>query len=137
MFVLDKSLLVASELIAGFITFYRVATQLGRLVQLDANSRWPMQPNAPELYKSAIPARKSLESICILIILCFPIHLLPIHLAPYTPSKDTARLIEKRTNMKTYGARAFDAYTPHLWNRLPSYIRQASSVTDFKNLQVE
>ena len=41
-------------------------------------------------------------------------------------------LVVHRTNMKTYGDRAFSIAGPKLWNQLPLSIRKLSSVDSFK-----
>ena len=41
-------------------------------------------------------------------------------------------LVVHRTNMKTYGDRAFSIAGPKLWNQLPLSIRELSSVDSFK-----
>ena len=38
-----------------------------------------------------------------------------------------------KSNLKTYGDRAFSVCAPKLWNCLPSYIRRRSSVSTFKS----
>ncbi len=58
-------------------------------------------------------------------------------LIPYLPphmlrSSCAGALVEPRTSMKTYGDRAFGAVTPRLWNKLPSSVKDASSVNAFK-----
>ena len=41
-------------------------------------------------------------------------------------------LVVHRTNMKTYGDRAFSIAGPKLWNQLPLSIRELSSIDSFK-----
>ncbi|KAL3063738.1 hypothetical protein OYC64_000136 [Pagothenia borchgrevinki] len=37
-----------------------------------------------------------------------------------------------QTNLKSWGGRAFSVAAPTLWNSLPQYIRDSSSLTAFK-----
>ena len=58
-------------------------------------------------------------------------------LVPYAPprclrSASSNKLVEPRTKLKTYGDRAFSVAGPKLWNRLPSSIKDSSSVDSFK-----
>jgi exonuclease III len=60
-------------------------------------------------------------------------------LTEYNPSRTLRSatknlLCEPRTNMKTYGDRAFCACAPKLWNQLPNNICAADSVPIFKRL---
>lgn len=43
-------------------------------------------------------------------------------------------LVVPKTNCKTFGDRAFAASGPRLWNQLPSSIREAGSIPEFKGL---
>ena len=58
-----------------------------------------------------------------------------IDYAPSRTLRSTSKnlLCKPRTNMKTYGDRAFSACAPKLWNQLPSEIRAAESVAFFKS----
>ena len=58
-------------------------------------------------------------------------------LHPYAPTRslrsaDQLLLEEPRSRLKYRGDRAFSVAGPKLWNDLPLYIRQASSVSIFK-----
>ncbi|XP_043934439.1 uncharacterized protein LOC122807592 [Protopterus annectens] len=68
--------------------------------------------------------------------------LTPIYLSemlhPYVParalcSEDLSLLVVPRSRLKTRGDRAFAVAAPKLWNELPLYIRQSSSVAVFKS----
>ena len=47
-------------------------------------------------------------------------------------SANSLQLDIPRTNFKTFGDRAFAAAAPKMWNSLPSYLRECSSVESFK-----
>ena len=60
-------------------------------------------------------------------------------LKPYKPertlrSADKALLVPYRTNLVTFGNRAFAARSPTLWNGLPLELRLAQSLSAFKSL---
>jgi hypothetical protein len=60
-------------------------------------------------------------------------------LHPYTPARalrsaDQLFLGVPKTKRKLRGDRAFAVVAPKIWNGLPLFIRQASSVSDFKSL---
>ena len=42
-------------------------------------------------------------------------------------------LVEPRANLATVGDRAFSVYAPRLWNKLPSGIRHADGLPQFKS----
>ena len=54
--------------------------------------------------------------------------------SPLRSLRSSSQLLleQPRYNMKSYGARAFSVYAPRLWNDLPLYLRQSSSVSCFK-----
>ena len=54
-------------------------------------------------------------------------------------SKDTLRLSEPEMNMKTMGDRAFRAYGPVQWNKLPLSLRSLSNVEikDSKTIKIQ
>ena len=59
------------------------------------------------------------------------------HIVPYVPARplrsaNTASLCIPPTILKSYGDRAFSVVAPKLWNSLPSYVREAESLKDFK-----
>ena len=59
-------------------------------------------------------------------------------LAPYLPnctlrSQDAGLLVIPRVNKSNTGGRAFSCRAPKLWNALPSFVREAGTVTVFKS----
>jgi hypothetical protein len=58
-------------------------------------------------------------------------------LIPYVPTRTLRSscansLVEPRSSMKTYGDRSFGVAGPRLWNRLPSSVKDSTSVNAFK-----
>ena len=59
-------------------------------------------------------------------------------LTPYLPnrtlrSQDAGLLVIPRVNKSNTGGRAFSCRAPKLWNALPSFVREAGTVTVFKS----
>ena len=60
-------------------------------------------------------------------------------LVRYSPGRrlrsyDQYLLVEKRSNLKTYGDRAFSTAAPRLWNSLPLELRKCNCLESFKSL---
>jgi hypothetical protein len=58
-------------------------------------------------------------------------------LVPYKPSRNLRSassnlLVEPKSDMKTYGDRAFSIAGPRLWNGLPASVKDSPSITSFK-----
>jgi hypothetical protein len=58
-------------------------------------------------------------------------------LVPYRPTRSLRSgsanlLVEPKTAMKTYGDRAFSVAGPRLWNELPNYVKDCSTLSGFK-----
>ncbi|XP_043929396.1 uncharacterized protein LOC122803772 [Protopterus annectens] len=102
-------------------------------------------------FDHAMPTLAVLHWLPVFYRICFKILLLvfkalkgltPIYLSemlhPYVPtralrSEDLSLLEVLRSRLKTRGDRAFAVAAPKLWNELPLYIRQSSSVAVFKS----
>lgn len=66
----------------------------------------------------------------------FPTYLSEL-LSPYAPSRPLRsatlnKLVKPKTNLKTYGERAFSYIGPYLWNALPEEIKRCPSISSFK-----